>query len=91
MSHREDVRDRLRNEYHELDRRIGELKRSTESAEGSVRLYRQRRLDKVMADRERFGERLRVVARQEGDKRWTDAEKLWSDLRNTVLQVSEIR
>jgi hypothetical protein len=87
MSHREEIKDRLRNEYHELDRCIGELKKSADSAKGGVRLYRQQRLNKVMEDRARLGERLRLVSRQEGEKRWFDAEKLWSDLRNAVLQA----
>jgi hypothetical protein len=88
---REEIRLRLRNEYTELDRRIGELRASVESAEGSVKLYRQRRLSKALEDRARLSNRLRMITHEGGSKRWTEAEKLWSDLRNAVLGLASVR
>jgi hypothetical protein len=90
MNDREEIRLRLRNEYAQLDRCIEELQASVDSAKGAVRLYREQRLKKAMQDRERLNQRLRLLNRADASKRWSEAEKLWSDLRNTVLGMGAL-
>ena len=88
MSNKEELRVRLRNEYAELDRRIGELQSVVDGSKGAIKLYREQRLHKALEDRERLNGRLRMVGKTQGDLRWVEAERLWSDLRNAVLGMA---
>ena len=88
MSNREEIRSGLEHEYAQLNECIEELRHQVNASEGAVQLYRKTSLGNALEAKERLTDRMRMLAKTKGNQRWTDAERLWSDVRNAVLGIT---
>ena len=85
MSHQDELQAGLREGFSHLTDSVEALRTLVRSSDGAIQQYRMARLDQAIETQGRLRDRLSLIERTEGEQRWTDAEKLWSDLRNAVL------
>jgi hypothetical protein len=85
MSNREEIRNRLTDEYRLFTTRLADLEREVDASTGSIRLYRMRRLERAQETKDRINARLKLLSHSKGDARDFEVERLWSDVKNAVL------